>query len=115
MKVRYKLRTDTAEGFNSATSLIPLEGEPIIISNNKKKLKIGDGQNTAKNLPYLLDAVPVESGTGTNSVQLTNGASKATANGAIALGEGTKASKNNTVALGAYNLEDSNTYALTVG
>lgn len=115
LSVRYKLKTDTSQAYTAANTLIPLDGEPIIVSDNDKKLKIGNGVSKAADLPYLLDTVPVEKGTGTNSIQQTGAVSTATGKGAVALGEGTKASKNNTVALGAYNLEDSNTYVLTVG
>ena len=70
---RIQLKNDISTNWDKATGFKPLPGEPIIVSDNKKKLKIGDGETLVKDLPYLLDAIPVVDGEGKKSIVIADG------------------------------------------
>jgi hypothetical protein len=65
---RIQLKNDTSANWDKATNFRPTEGEPIVVNDNKKKIKLGDGETLAKDLPYLLDIIPVEEGEGEGSI-----------------------------------------------
>ena len=73
INARIVMKKDTSDNWDKATGFSPMDGEPIIVSDNKKKFKIGDGKTLAKDLPYLLDAIPVEEGEGEKSTVIGDG------------------------------------------
>lgn len=73
INARIQLKNDISTNWDKAENFKPLPGEPIVVSDNKKKIKIGDGETVAKDLPFLLDSVPVEEGEGEKSVVIADG------------------------------------------
>ena len=57
VKARVQLKNDTEENWNKAIHFIPLRGEVIIYSTDDThpfpRIKIGDGQTTVVNLPFI--------------------------------------------------------------
>lgn len=56
--VRFQLRNDTEVNWQAKPSFIPLVGEPCVTNDgiNKGRIKIGDGQTTWEQLPYVTNA-----------------------------------------------------------
>lgn len=57
--VRFQLRNDTEVNWQAKSSFIPLLGEPCVTNDgtNKGRIKIGDGQTTWEQLPYVTSPV----------------------------------------------------------
>ena len=56
-KTRVQLKSDTEANWNLATNFTPKLGEAIVYNvdanNTKPRLKIGDGNTTVANLPFM--------------------------------------------------------------
>lgn len=57
LQTRVQNKHDTAANWEKATNFIPLVGE-IIIYDDLHQIKIGDGETTVNNLPFLIGALP---------------------------------------------------------
>lgn len=56
VKTRISLRTDTVENWTANKDVVLLDGEmAVVIDGDSQRLKIGDGQRTFENLPYIAD------------------------------------------------------------
>ena len=57
IKTRIQLKNDTEENWNKATNFVPKQGELIIYSADEShpfsRIKIGDGETTVINLPFI--------------------------------------------------------------
>lgn len=57
IKTRIQLKNDTEAHWNLATNFVPREGEVIIYSADDthpfSRLKVGDGETTVINLPFI--------------------------------------------------------------
>ena len=111
---RIQLKNDTSANWDKATNFRPTGGEPIVVNDNKKKIKLGDGETLAKDLPYLLDVIPVEEGEGARSIQSVGAGCSATGPNSVALGINCKAKVKGAHAEG-YNTEASGQYSHTEG
>jgi len=49
---RMQQKSDTTANWTAATTFIPLKGE-VIVYNDVKRMKIGDGVTTVTNLPFV--------------------------------------------------------------
>ena len=57
IKARIQLKNDTEENWNNAINFVPLQGEIIIYSADNShpfsRIKVGDGNTTVINLPFI--------------------------------------------------------------
>ena len=62
VKTRTQLKYDTEANWNKAINFIPLKGEVIIYSADDShpfcRLKIGDGINKVRDLPFIISNIP---------------------------------------------------------
>ena len=57
IKTRFQLKHDIQSHWEQAINFVPKIGEPIVYdadeNNNKPRVKIGDGQKTVNELPFI--------------------------------------------------------------
>lgn len=59
LKTRVQHKVDTTANWGKAVNFVPLKGEIIVYSDDKRRFKIGDGETSVANLPFSPDIASV--------------------------------------------------------